>query len=186
MARYCAACAEDVAPIDDPASQLVRCPGCGLALGTMAGSGQKDVASAEPWFKTVLVAEDTRLTREIVKVGLVEAGLAGHVFVAEDGQQFLRLFTEHAYRDQPVDLCILDLEMPVLDGASTAVAMRAIEQGCAARPAPVIFFTGHPINDNIRSYLRFCKPAHYLNKGQDASPPRIVKRLREVMRALQM
>lgn len=186
MVLYCPACAEQVIPVDEATSGLRRCPNCTLALGTVGGVPGAEIGQADPWFGTVLVAEDTRLVQEILKVGLVEAGLAERVFVADDGQQFLRLYAEYLYRDQPVDLCILDLEMPVLDGASTAVALRAFEQGCAMKATPIVFFTSHPINDNIRSYLRFCKPAHYLNKGQDASPPRVVKRLREVMRALSM
>lgn len=155
------------------------CPKCGLVL-------VEEPAAAPDLFKTVLVGEDSKLMRELLKDGLVAEGLATHVYGAEDGQAFIELYSDHLYRDRTVDLVILDLEMPVLGGAPTAVAMRGMERGCAARSPVIIFFTGHPLTDDLRRLMKLCKPAHYLNKGADASPPRIIKRLREVMRALKM
>lgn len=181
MAAYCPACAETVTPVADPSSRAV-CPGCGLQLVTEP----EVVAGNEVPYGTVLIAEDTALIRALLKDGLVAEGLAERVFSAEDGQEFIELYADQLFRDCSVELVVLDLEMPVLNGASTALALRAMEKGCATRPATIIFFTSLALNDNLRSLMRHCKPAHYLNKGADASPLRIMKRLREVMRALKM
>ena len=180
---YCPACAETVEP-DMDAYMRPHCPNCSIRL-------VEDVqvivdGGGERLFDTVLVAEDTRLIREIVKDGLISEGLAQKCFSADDGQQFIALYTDFLYNDRNVDLVILDLQMPILGGAATALALRGIEQGVRARNATIIFFTSHPLTDELRNLMRYCKPAHYLNKGQDASPPRIIKRLREVMRALRM
>lgn len=175
---YCPACAEAIAPRDD-GSGRPTCPTCGLRV-------VDDATEPAVLFGTVLIAEDTYLIRQLVKDGLVAEGLAERVFSAEDGQELIELFTEQLYHNRPVELVVLDLEMPVLGGAPTALALRAIERGCTVAPAAIVFFTGHPLNDPLRGLMKACRPAHYLNKGADASAPRIIKRLREVMRALKM
>lgn len=182
MASYCPACAESVGPIVDSTGRAI-CPKCLLLL---ADDREAVLEGTEVLFDTVLIAEDTKLIREILKDGLVAEGLADRVIGAEDGQQFIQLYTDYLYHDRTVDLAILDLQMPVLGGASTAIALRGMEKGVGAKPATIIFFTSHALTDDLRSLIRYCKPAHYLNKGADSSPPRIVKRLREVMRALKM
>ena len=174
----CPACAEDVVPVAEVSGRL-RCPKCQLVLVAEAESSQV-------LYETVLVAEDTQLIREMLKDGIVSEGLAHRVFTAEDGAHFIELYTDQLYHDRTVELVVLDLQMPILSGANAAIAMRGIERGCGARPATIVFFTGHALTDDLRRLMQHCRPAHYLNKGADASPPRIIKRLREVMRALKM
>lgn len=53
--------------------------------------------------------------------------------VAEDGQQLLE-----QCRQQPPDLAIIDLEMPVLDGLATAEELRSHSA------LPIILLSGHP------------------------------------------
>jgi CheY-like chemotaxis protein len=168
-----------VTPGADATGRAV-CSKCGLPL-----FGDREGAP-EGLFGTVLIAEDTELIRVLLKDGLTGEGLAERVFTAQDGQGLIELYADHLFRDREVELVVLDLEMPILGGGNAAIALRAMERGCAAKPATIIFFTGHPLNDSLRGLMRHCKPAHYLNKGADASAPRLIKRLREVMRALKM
>lgn len=182
MATYCPACAEAVTPLVD-AGGRAACPRCALLL-----VDEPEVAREAPpaLNDLVLIAEDTELIRELLKDGLVSEGLAQRVFTAQDGQELIELYADQLYHDRVVDLVVLDLEMPVLGGANTAIALRGMESGCGAKPATIVFFTSHPLDETLRGLMRYCKPAHYLNKGADASGPRIMKRLREVMRALRM
>lgn len=182
MSSYCPACAEAFTP-SAGAGGREACPRCGLVL-----VDERDAVRipASALNDMILIAEDTALIRMLLKEGLVAEGLAKRVFTAEDGQQFLELYADQLYHDRPVDLVLLDLEMPVLGGGNTAIAMRGMEKGCGAKPATIIFFTSHGLSDALRGLMHFCRPAHYLNKGADASAPRIIKRLREVMRALRM
>lgn len=57
----------------------------------------------------ILVADDEKEIRELLRLYLENSGYL--VLEAEDGQQALELF-----RNEPVDLCILDIMMPRLDG----------------------------------------------------------------------
>ena len=92
--------------------------------------------SAEPGL-TILVVED-----EPAMVGALGAllGQAGHRIVAAyDGEEALRRF-----RDQPIDLVLLDLAMPGMDGAEVCRRIRAeadtpiiVVSGERDRAAPV-------------------------------------------------
>lgn len=80
--------------------------------------------------------------------------LLGHqvVYAAADGAELL-----DACRDQKVDLAILDLDMPVMDGLQTAE--RLAELGI-----PVILVSGHPdvrevVVENEPVVTRILKPA---------------------------
>ena len=57
----------------------------------------------------ILVADDEKEIRELLRLYLENSGYL--VLEAEDGQQALELF-----RSEPVDLCILDIMKPRLDG----------------------------------------------------------------------
>lgn len=178
---YCPACAQDVGDVE-------ACPRCGLQL--LLGNDEEellvDITEVRALFGTVLVAEDSLLISEILKDGLVDDALADTVVVTPDGREFLTRCAELLYADQPFDLAIIDLDMPVLRGEPAAIALRAFEEGCKAQRVPIIFFTARQVDDSLRALMRSVRPAHYLNKGVDASPPRILKRLREIMRALKM
>ena len=67
----------------------------------------------------VLVADDEVAIRTLIQVALEELGYT--VISAENGAQALELFDRSA---DEIVLVLLDLAMPVLDGAETAVAIR--------------------------------------------------------------
>lgn len=80
--------------------------------------------------QTVLVVDDDAPLREVVRLALQLAGFT--VLEAADGRAALGIVDR-----QPVDLIVLDVAMPVLDGLSTCRALRA-------RPdlgPPVLFLT---------------------------------------------
>ena len=67
--------------------------------------------------KTVLVADDSAVSRELVREALEEIGY--RVIEAADGREALALALESA-----PDLALLDIRMPVQDGYETVRAMR--------------------------------------------------------------
>src|SRR5690242_2162132 len=117
---YCPACAENVTPVPDAAGRA-GCPKCGLWL-----AGEPEAPSV--LYGTVLIAEDTNLIRELLKDGLVAEGLAERVYTADNGREFIELYADQLYHDRPVELLILDLEMPILGGGNTALALRGMEK----------------------------------------------------------
>jgi CheY-like chemotaxis protein len=67
--------------------------------------------------KRVLVVDDGAENRELVRIVLEESGL--QVTEAEDGQQAINLV-----RAQTFDLVLMDMQMPVMDGATSTRLMR--------------------------------------------------------------
>lgn len=67
---------------------------------------------------TVLLVDDSRVSREVIKVFLIGRHL--RILEAADGLEALRILGEHH-----VDLVISDLEMPELDGVGLCERMHA-------------------------------------------------------------
>jgi DNA-binding SARP family transcriptional activator len=84
---------------------------------------------------TVLVVEDNLLNRELATALLRQAGYG--VAVAKDGAEALMILGR-----QRVDLLLLDIDLPFIDGHSILQAAR--EQGI---DVPAIFITGLPGDD---------------------------------------
>jgi CheY-like chemotaxis protein len=135
-------------------------------------------------FEQVVIAEDTALLREIITDALIQNSVSQHVRGCANGEEVLVALAESIVQNTPFALAILDLEMPILNGYQAAIAMRAFERGMQTKPIPIVFFTTHPCDETFRKVLEYCRPARYLNKGVDASPPRIASRLVQVLESL--
>ena len=90
----------------------------------------------------VLIIDDSRLYREVLKRTLVDAGY--EVSTAEDGQKGVE-----AARERGPDLIITDMDMPIMSGedvcrslkadsASSAATMASSENGVSAAPPSTI------------------------------------------------
>ena len=91
--------------------------------------------------KTVLVVEDNALSRELTKAVLKTAGYS--VVVAKDGAEAMMLVG----RDK-VDLLLIDVDLPYIDGHSLLQAMH--ENGINV---PAVFISGLPGDDvEIRAF----------------------------------
>lgn len=83
----------------------------------------------------ILLAEDSLMNRKLA-VGLLEKH--GHeVLVAEDGRQALDLLEK-----EPVDLILMDVEMPEMDGLAATEAIRELEREQGGH-VPIIAMTAH-------------------------------------------
>jgi CheY-like chemotaxis protein len=80
---------------------------------------------------TILLVDDSRVTRELIKVYLIPERHA--VLEAADGEEALR----EARRSRP-DLVLADMRMPRLDGAGLCEAISADPETCAI---PVLILT---------------------------------------------
>ncbi|HXO89052.1 MAG TPA: response regulator [Candidatus Acidoferrales bacterium] len=83
----------------------------------------------------ILLAEDNAVNRKLT-VGLLEK--RGHtVIVAENGRQAI-----NALERENVDLVLMDIQMPVMDGLEAIHAIRAKEQGGPTH-LPIVALTAH-------------------------------------------
>lgn len=112
--------------------KVISCPGQGtcvqvfLAPATAAPSASTTATAGTPATKrrrAILIAEDDAVLRECIRAML--EGMGHHeVLEAENGAQALRLYQEHAER---VGLVLLDLDMPIMDGAEAFTRLRKLD-----------------------------------------------------------
>ncbi|NND40044.1 MAG: response regulator [Pseudomonadales bacterium] len=91
----------------------------------------------------VLIVEDNELNRDMLTRRLERKDFT--VFSVGDGQQALDFIS-----DQPPDIVLLDMDLPVLDGWSTCTALR--NQPATAN-LPVIALTAHAMSDDKQKAL---------------------------------
>lgn len=87
----------------------------------------------------VLVAEDNAINQKIVRIMLQKAGC--EVLAVDDGSKAVE-----AVRSNPIDLVLMDLHMPLLDGLQATRQIRALEN--AVKEVPIIALTASAFTDD--------------------------------------
>src|ERR671933_136042 len=114
----------------------------------------------------VLVVEDDASIREVTALGLRRAGL--RVSTAGDGRTALA-----TWRTQPVDLIVLDIMLPVLDGIEVCREVRRTSA------FPILMLTARTDTLDVVVGLE-CGADDYLRKPFDL--PELVARVRALLR----
>jgi CheY-like chemotaxis protein len=73
------------------------------------------------------VVDDEHFVRSMLQLGLERNGF--EVWLASDGREAIDLYRQHRHR---IDVVLLDVRMPDLDGPGTLDALRALNPGIAA------------------------------------------------------
>lgn len=103
----------------------------------------------------VLVTDDTAINRKVAKLMLEQWGHS--VVLAESGRAALEaLDREGNFSSDPskgVDVVLMDIQMPELDGIETTALIREREKS-AGRRAPVIALTAHALQGDRERFLK--------------------------------
>jgi CheY-like chemotaxis protein len=124
-------------------------------------STPKNLQGAE----TILLAEDHDSIRELTRQSLTRLGY--QVLAAADGRQALRL----AELERP-DLAVLDVVMPHMGGAATAVQLLQSMPGL-----PILFTSG--FSENANNAVALVPGSHYLQKPY--GPTSLASTIREIL-----
>ena len=95
--------------------------------------------------RTILLVEDNDDIRIITTIAL-EHGGRFEVLPAASGEEALRLAESH-----PVDLVLLDVMMPGMDGTETFAALRELD---ATRDTPIVFLTAKAQSTEVQRLLK--------------------------------
>ncbi|AUC87033.1 response regulator [Alteromonas sp. MB-3u-76] len=90
--------------------------------------------------KTILIAEDNLINREVVR-SMLEATNA-NLYFAEDGKMALKLYAEV----RP-DIILMDIQMPVMDGKEAYLKIRATNKS-----VPIIALTANVMLQDLKEY----------------------------------
>jgi signal transduction histidine kinase/CheY-like chemotaxis protein/HPt (histidine-containing phosphotransfer) domain-containing protein len=174
-------------------SELVRMMGGRLGVESQPGQGSTFAfelllppAQAPPTFPaesilpgrtyqsqrpgTILVADDNEINRRLTTTALCDMG--HRVLVACDGAEVIE-----RYRDQSIDLILMDLQMPEVSGLEATKQIRRSEQG-TGKHLPIIALTAHAMSDDRQRCLD-AGMDDYLSKpvGDDALFAAVEKQL---------
>ncbi len=132
--------------------------GINKALGrAVTGSGAEIAQTQEvPRFpgKTILLAEDNEINREIALALLEESGLAIHC--AADGREAVDMFQQNSGL---YSLIFMDIHMPEVDGYEASRRIRALPLP-RARTIPIVAMTANVFREDIEKCLAAGMDAH--------------------------
>lgn len=135
--------------LSKPVSAAVLFDAILKAIGTASVETQpafsKSQAPAERQGATILLAEDNLTNRKLVLKILEKHGY--DVIAAENGAEALDAFDK-----QKVDLILMDVQMPVMDGLEATRAIRRMEAGRHSR-IPILALTAHAMEGDREKCL---------------------------------
>lgn len=100
--------------------------------------------------KVILLVEDDPDHEALTKRALKQSNIANEIIVAHDGEQALKLLFDPSPGGLQVQVVLLDLKMPKVDGLEV---LRAIRNSDRTRMLPVVILTSSDEeSDLIRSY----------------------------------
>jgi len=199
--KYCLCCGEEVTfnRVEREGKVELTCMFCGFPLSfeektlvpmeNIAEEPAQRPAAKEPvrapladQFRYILMADDSKFTRKIIKDLLIEKKLANEILDFGNGLEltsaFAKLITEGKAADAAI---ILDINMPVMDGISAAKFIRNIESERGLPHIPIAFFSSVKADDNLRNTLAELAPANYVNKASDPNPDKLAERVEQLL-----
>lgn len=124
-------------------ANFVTCPGpeCQDERGTYSGS-------------CILLVEDVEVNREIVLALLEDTGI--RFLIAENGRQAVEVYAE---KNEEIDLVLMDIQMPELDGYEATRQIRAMAVPRAAS-VPIIAMTANVFREDVEASERAGMSGH--------------------------
>lgn len=165
-------CGEDVDtnPVERDGKTELTCIFCGFTLDFVD-------SQPSPPARCIAAVDDAEMTRSLVRAFLQEKGLAEEVLSFANGKEFVSALSPRLAAGKPLDCVILDIEMPEMDGFTTARMLRTMEQARRHPPCPIIFFSARKADEGLRKQMSLFRPARYLNKGADGDVEGLMRRV---------
>lgn len=185
--RYCLCCGEEVRfnRIERNERIELTCVYCGFLLSV---EDEAILTIQEPSstpeserLHYVLVTDDSKFTRKIIKDLLMDKNLADEVMEFENGLELTSAFAKLVAEKKPIDVAIIDINMPVMDGLTAAKIIRSIESQNGIPHVPIAFFSAVKADDNLRNQMEMLAPANYVNKGSDPDPDKLAERVEQLL-----
>ncbi len=177
--KYCLCCDEQVpfSVIERFGKKEVKCDYCGFVL---------DVQKPRELEKNdergyALIADDSKYTRRIIEDILQEKHFPGHIESFENGAALISAYAKLLSEKKPVDVAIIDLNMPLMDGLTAAATLRTFEAQKDVRRVPIVFFSGEKADEELKRKMEELAPAIYVNKATDPDPDKLAKRVEELV-----
>ncbi len=176
--KYCLCCGEDVPwnYVERHERREVTCAYCGFTLEVQKSSGQSKISQGQ-----ALIADDEKHVRDIIFDTLKTSKFCSNVVAVENGLELTSTFSKMVSEKASVDIAIIDLNMPIMDGIAAARTIRAIESQHNLLATPIVFFSAVKADESLRTQMDILAPASYVNKGNDPDPDSLTKRVEQLV-----
>lgn len=125
--------------------KLEEAPAVGDSLPITIHDLSPERTPGKPW-ATILLAEDYPVSQRLLGTHLERAGF--EVLYAHNGAEAVEIFNKRR-----MDLVVLDVQMPIMDGLTAARLIREQEAATSRSPVPIIALTAAVFeNEKIRCY----------------------------------
>jgi len=185
--KYCICCGDEVPFNTFRRNERleVTCVYCGFTLDVQnlweskkQEPVQKPPAPVEGY---ALVTDDSHYTRKIIEDLLRARKFSSHVMAFQNGLELIAAYSKLLNEKKMIDIAIIDLNMPVMDGLTAARLMRSLESQNNAAKTPIMFFSAEKADENLRKQMENLEPANYVNKGSDPDPDKLVARVESLI-----
>lgn len=95
---------------------------------------------------TILIVDDSEANRELIRIYLSEFPFT--FLMAKDGAEAVQLFQK-----QKIDLILMDIQMPIMDGREAIQIIRSIEKTESRMPIPIIALSAYVMHEEIDQCL---------------------------------
>ena len=172
---YCMCCDEQVpfGVVERNERREVTCNYCGFTLDVEKSSEMRQADSRG----YTLVADDSRYTRKIIEDLIIDKKFSLYVMSFENGLELVTAYSKVLAEKGQVDVAIIDLNMPVMNGLTAARAFRTIEAQQKTPHVPIVFFSAEKADDDLKKQMESLGPAYYVNKGSDPDPDKLACRV---------
>lgn len=173
--KYCLCCDQDVpfSVVERHERREVTCVYCGFTLDVQKMWEPQPVREEG----YAVVADDSKYTRKIIEDLLKEKKFSANIRSYENGLELISGYSKLLSEKSPVDIAIIDLNMPVMDGLTAARTMRAVEAQNKAKHVPIVFFSAEVADEGLKKQMESLMPANYVNKGSDPDPDKLASRV---------
>jgi len=203
--RFCSRCGRKVEVVSVSLGvegvERLRCSNCGAFLDAdnseetfrdaLLSEGDQASFSDEsiviPTYDTVIVAGYRPEVMNIIVNEVSRKNLARTVLPCENGEEvILKLIPDLSDPDaNHINLLILDVPMPYLNGINAAIGIRAIEKTYPKHGLiPLLFLTRKPIDDTFKKVIKYLAPSKYAGLGPSDNAKELVPRLSRIISLL--
>ena len=176
--KYCLCCGVDVPCnyVERDDRREITCAYCGFTLDIEKSGKSSNVREGY-----VLITDDSKNVRDIIVDALKATNIYKNIMAFENGLELTTSFSYLVSRNSPIDVAIIDVVMPIMDGFTAAKTLRAIESQHKISATPIIFFSAVQADDSFRAKMELLSPAIYLNKGADPDPDSLSRRVEQLV-----
>lgn len=180
--KYCLCCGDQVPFNTFKRNERIEvtCAYCGFTLDiqNLWESKKQETPQQQTAIESyALVTDDSNSTRKIIEDLLRARKFSSRVMTFQNGLELISAYAKLLKERKTIDIAIIDLNMPVMDGLTAARLMRSVEAQNNSNKTPIMFFSAEKADENLRKQMENLEPANYVNKGSDPDPDKLIERV---------